>query len=106
PGIRQRRAQPLEFFVGRPAERVEPVAVRNKAAEEPRVERLAAEPESRSLRAERLRFEVDVLEAVAAPPEARGRVAPERPPGGEMLVEQLAASVERHAERDRKSTRL
>ena len=61
--------------------------------------RLAAEPQRRALRPERLGLEPDVGEAVVAALERRRRVAPEHLPGRQVLVEQLAAALERHPER-------
>ena len=95
----QCRPQPLQVGGGDRAERVEAVPVLDEAAHEPPVQALAPEPQPGPGRTERLRLEVDLVEPVVRPRERRGRVAPEDPPGREVLVEQLAAPLERDAER-------
>src|SRR5581483_6484144 len=83
-GLRHGRAQPLQVVGRRLSERVEAMAVPDEPAQQPRVQRLAAEPEPRAVGTERLRLRVDVLEAVVggprSSPASRAR-APARPRG-------------------------
>lgn len=59
----------------------------------------AAEPQRRSLGAERLGLEGHLLEPVVPALERRGRVTPQRSPGRQVIVQELAPLLERRAER-------
>ena len=63
------------------------------------MQRLPAEPHARPVRPEGLRLEVDVREPEVLPGVGRRRVAPGRRHRLQLLVEDRAALVERHAER-------
>ena len=84
--------------VGEP-ERVEAVAVPDDAPQQRAVQRHAAEPHPRPLRPERLRLEVHVVEREVPALERRGRLLPRALHRHQLLVEDGAALVERHAER-------
>ncbi len=97
-GVAHLGAQPLQVLRARGAERVEPGAVADEAAQEPLVEPLPPEPQRRPLGPERLRFQRHLGERVMVAREGRGRLPPQHPPRGQVLVEQLAPQLERHAE--------
>ena len=78
---------------------MEAVPVADEAPQQRGVQRLPAEPHARPVRPEGLRLEVDVGEAEVASLVGRRRVAPGGGHGLELLVEDGAAPVERHAER-------
>ena len=77
---------------------MEAVSVAHEAPQQRGVQRLPAEPHARPVPPERLRLEVDVCEAEVASLVGRGSVAPGGCHGLELLVEDGAATVERHAE--------
>src|SRR5581483_10776991 len=99
PRLREAVSEPPEVLLARRAERIESVPPADEPPQQPRVHRLTAEPEPPAVGPVRLRLCVDVVEAVVAPFEARRRVVPQRLPRLEVLVEQFAALLERHAER-------
>ena len=78
---------------------MEAVAVADEAPQQRRMQRLPAEPHARPLGPEGLGLEVDVREAEVLARVGRGRVAPGRRHRLQLLVEDRAALVERHAER-------
>src|SRR4029079_16820505 len=90
--------QRAQLLAVRLPEWMEAVPVFDDAAHHPRRDGLAAEPQPWALRAEGLRLEVDVGEAAVPPLEAGGGARPQLSPGGEMLVEQGTAPLERHAQ--------
>ena len=63
------------------------------------MDRAAAEPEPRAVGAPGLGLEPDVVEAIVLALKRCRRVAPQHRPGRQVLVEQHAAALERHAQR-------
>ena len=98
-GRGHRLAEPRHLLVGGLPEGMERVAVSNEAPQQAVVQRRAAQPDRRTTRAEGLRLEVDVGEGVVAAVERRGTLPPERGPRGQVLVDEVAARLPRHAHR-------
>lgn len=96
-GCQHRGPQPL--VARRAAQRVEVVAVADDALGHPPVHARSAEPQRGPGFAERLRLEIHIAKRVVLPGVGRGRIPPERGPRIQMLVQQVATGVERHAER-------
>ena len=98
-GLGQRSPQLLQLGRSGRAERVEATAVADEAPQQCWVQRLTAEPHARSLGTEGLGLEVDVGEREVLARMGRGRVSPGGRHRLQLLVENGAAPVERHAER-------
>src|SRR5262245_4767195 len=96
PGLAHRGTQDGQVILARPAEWVPPAAVLDEPSEQVRVQGLAPEPQRRPLGPVWLRLERDLREPVMPTLERRGRVAPHRSPGRQVLVQQLAPLLERH----------